>query len=215
MYSKIQITGEIELVTGLHIGGSSAFSAIGAVDNPIVRDVKTNLPMIPGSSLKGKVRTLLARKYCPNAKKPTFDSDNITKLFGNGKLLFRDMVLSNADELRQLNIDSLTEVKFENTISRFDGKANPRQMERAVRGSKFNLDLVYEFRNMNSCKEDLTLLAEGLKLLQYDYLGGSGSRGYGKVKINGGIKAECVAGDDVDKNNMEEINKILETAVLN
>lgn len=49
MYAKIQITGTIEAVTGMHIGGSSAFSAIGAVDSPIIKDIKTNNPMIPGS----------------------------------------------------------------------------------------------------------------------------------------------------------------------
>ena len=47
MFAKLQITGEIELVTGMHIGGSSAFAAIGAVDSPIVKDVRTKLPMIP------------------------------------------------------------------------------------------------------------------------------------------------------------------------
>ena len=43
MYSKIQITGVLETKTGMHIGGSSAFSAIGAVDSPVIKDVrKTN-----------------------------------------------------------------------------------------------------------------------------------------------------------------------------
>mgnify|MGYP000999537641 CR=1 FL=1 len=60
MYAKVEISGVIEVVTGMHIGGSSAFSAIGAVDSPVIRDVRTNLPMLPGSSLKGKMRTLLA-----------------------------------------------------------------------------------------------------------------------------------------------------------
>ena len=63
MYAKIQILGTIEVVTGMHIGGSGAFAAIGAVDSPIIKDVITNLPLIPGSSLKGKMRTLLAKKY--------------------------------------------------------------------------------------------------------------------------------------------------------
>ena len=52
MYAKIQITGKIELVTGMHIGGSNAFSAIGAIDSPVIRDAIGGLPMIPGSSLK-------------------------------------------------------------------------------------------------------------------------------------------------------------------
>lgn len=63
MFAKIEISGKLEVVTGLHIGGSSAFSAIGAVDSPVVRDSRTNMPMIPGSSLKGKMRTLLAKRY--------------------------------------------------------------------------------------------------------------------------------------------------------
>lgn len=54
MYAKIQLTGVLEIVTGLHIGGNGAFAAIGAVDSPVVKDVQTKLPMIPGSSLKGK-----------------------------------------------------------------------------------------------------------------------------------------------------------------
>lgn len=49
------------VVTGLHIGASSAFSAIGAVDSPVISDIRTNMPMIPGSSLKGKMRSLLAK----------------------------------------------------------------------------------------------------------------------------------------------------------
>lgn len=63
MFAKIEISGTIEIVTGLHIGGSSAFSAIGAVDSPVIMDTRTNQPMIPGSSLKGKMRALLAKQY--------------------------------------------------------------------------------------------------------------------------------------------------------
>ena len=63
MFAKIEISGTIETVTGLHIGGSSAFSAIGAVDSPVIRDLRTNMPMIPGSSLKGKTPPLLPAGY--------------------------------------------------------------------------------------------------------------------------------------------------------
>ncbi len=61
MYSKLLIEGTIEVVTGMHIGGNDAFSAIGAVDKPVIKDSRTQEPIIPGSSLKGKLRTLLAR----------------------------------------------------------------------------------------------------------------------------------------------------------
>ena len=63
MFAKLEITGNIEVVTGMHIGGSSQFAAIGAVDSPVIRDTYSDRPMIPGSSLKGKMRSLLAKKY--------------------------------------------------------------------------------------------------------------------------------------------------------
>ena len=49
MYAKIEITGTVEVKTGMHIGGSSSFAAIGAVDSPVIKDVRSGLPMIPGS----------------------------------------------------------------------------------------------------------------------------------------------------------------------
>ena len=81
--SKIRFSGVIELESGLHIGGGDAFAAIGAIDSPIVKDSVTNLPIIPGSSLKGKMRTLLARSYNEEvAKTPNDDNERITRLFG-------------------------------------------------------------------------------------------------------------------------------------
>ena len=78
----------------------------------------------------------------------------------------------------------MTEVKFENTINRLNAVANPRQIERAVRGSKFDLNLIYEVENSDEIVDDMTAIGEGLRLLQYDYLGGHGTRGYGKVKFS-------------------------------
>ena len=61
MYGKIVIKCRMKVLTGMHIGGSSTFSAIGAVDSPVIRDSLTGEPMLPGSSLKGKMRTLLVK----------------------------------------------------------------------------------------------------------------------------------------------------------
>ncbi len=220
MYCKIQITGKLNIETGMHIGGSSAFAAIGAVDSPIVRDVKTNLPMIPGSSLKGKMRTLLAKEYNEGVVQPDDDNECITRLFGSAKkgnvkrsrLLFSDMVLANQDELRKLGLQSMTEVKFENTINRATAVANPRQIERAVRGSVFNLDIIYEMENKDDVIDDIKTLSEGFKLLQYDYLGGSGSRGYGKVKF-ADVYAEVVVGD-IEDSIIQECNDILSANIV-
>ena len=216
MYAKIQITGHLQVETGLHIGGSDAFAAIGAIDSPVVRDKRTGLPMIPGSSLKGKLRALLARAYNENiASSPEADHPRIIRLFGSagkdkpirGKLLFSDMVLANAEKLRQNGLASLTEAKFENSINRATSVANPRQIERVVRGSVFNLDLIYECGEEQDISEDFRTLAQGIKLLTYDYLGGSGSRGYGKVSFHD-IKAETVVGS-VSEEIMKEIDEIL------
>ena len=211
MYAKIQIKGTIELITGMHIGGSSAFAAIGAVDSPIVKDVQTNLPMIPGSSLKGKMRTLLAKAYNDNPFVAVdYDDDRIIRLFGTSKkdtkgritasrIIMSDMIMSNATELRSKGVQSITEVKFENSINRTTAIANPRQIERAIRGSVFPMDIIYEVDDENLVEMDIETLVQGMKLLQYDYIGGSGSRGYGKIKFND-LDAKVVVGkvsDDI------------------
>lgn len=217
MYAKIQITGTIELITGMHIGGSSAFAAIGAVDAPIIKDTKTNLPIIPGSSLKGKMRALLAKEYNNElAKKPDDDAECLTRLFGCAKkdnikrsrVLFSDMIMSNSKELKTAGLQSLTEVKFENTINRATAVANPRQIERAIRGSQFSLDIMYEAEEADEIIEDFEVLSEGFKLLQYDYLGGNGSRGYGKVAFMN-LKSDVVVGS-VDGSIIEQCNNLLE-----
>jgi CRISPR-associated protein Csm3 len=216
MYAKIQISGDIEVKTGMHIGGSSAFAAIGAVDSPIIKDVRTNLPMIPGSSFKGKMRALLAKEYNEDiAKKPDDDAECLLRLFGCAKkdnvrrsrVIISDMIMKNEDELRKQGLQSLTEVKFENTINRVTAVANPRQIERAIRGSKFELDIVYEVEKEDEVIEDIGILAEGLKLLEYDYIGGNGSRGYGKVTFEN-LKAEVVVGE-VDNAIIDKCNELL------
>lgn len=220
MYGKIQITGEIEVVTGMHIGGSSAFAAIGAVDAPVIKDAVTNLPMIPGSSLKGKIRTLLAREYNEHLVKPEDDDTRISRLFGTSKkgnirrsrLLFSDMVLANEKELRKRGVQSLTEIKFENSINRMTAVANPRQIERVTRGSVFELDIVYEISDQEETIEDMKTLGEGMKLLQYDYLGGHGSRGYGKILFRE-ILAEAVVGD-ISQSLVQKCNEILNASIF-
>ncbi len=54
-----EITGKIVLKSGLHIGAGDTEMRIGGTDNPVVKHPYTNDPYIPGSSLKGKVRSLL------------------------------------------------------------------------------------------------------------------------------------------------------------
>lgn len=206
--SKIRFSGTIELESGLHIGGGDAFAAIGAADSTIVRDAVTNMPVIPGSSLKGKMRTLLARAYNEQvARTPNDDDERITRLFGASsgygkagkcplpaRLIFRDSILTNGRELLESGADSYTEVKFENTISRVTAEATPRQIERAIRSSRFDFELIYDVVEEDEVEEDLDTILAGIRLLELDYLGGSGSRGYGKIRFDS-LKAETVFGD--------------------
>lgn len=214
VYAKVKIEGIICLESGLHIGGSSAFAAIGATDSPVIKDPVSNLPIIPGSSLKGKIRALLYRTaYNRNTTSDLGnDSVEISRLFGNsknkdykvGRLIFRDALLSNKEQLDNDGVNSYTEVKFENTIDRITAKANPRQIERAIRSSEFRFEVIYEItdKSVEEVFEDITILRDGLRLLQLDYLGGSGSRGYGKIAFKN-LEAKTVYGEfDVKEINM-------------
>ena len=219
MYGKIEITGEIIVETGMHIGGSSQFAAIGAVDSPVIRDKQTDLPIIPGSSLKGKLRTLMAKRFSKSALIGSHneDSEIVQRLFGNSKkehdahynsrLIFSDMLLDNIDEFEKLQIYSATEVKFENSINRLTSIANPRQIERVIRGSKFPLNIIYDIDEEGEIVEDFMALKEGFTLLEYDYLGGSGSRGYGKVHFDK-MEAKVVIGN-INQEIVEKCNQIL------
>ncbi len=189
MYGKILIQCKLVVCTGMHIGDSSAFSAIGAVDSQVVRDPLKGLPIVPGSSLKGKLRTLLARSMCGDVRNmPAYDDDNeqVKRLFGSAKpvraarLQFADCFVSNPDEMRRVGI---TEVKAENGINRADSVANPRFIERVSRGTTFDVKIVYDVMDETQVEADFALLAKGMKLLQLDYLGGHGTRGSGRVSL--------------------------------
>lgn len=210
MYGKIEITGIIEIKTGMHIGASDGFAAIGAIDSPVAKDAVSDLPYIPGSTLKGKMRSLIAKTY---NEKPVRardeDHDRITRLFGTSKstrdgypkpsrIIFSDAVLCNEEELLSMGAMSVTEAKEENSIDPLTAIANPRQIERVIRGAKFPLNIIYNMEDESEFEEDMETLATGFQLLQYDYIGGHGSRGYGKVVIRD-INMDCVAGNIDDE----------------
>lgn len=54
-----QITGTVTVLTGLHIGAGKESLEIGGLDQPIIKNPLTGEPFIPGSSIKGKMRSLL------------------------------------------------------------------------------------------------------------------------------------------------------------
>lgn len=188
---------KISIQTGLHIGAGRDTFEIGEMDNPVVKDFETGIPYIPGSSLKGKIRFLLEKKYDKDKEKMAL----INNLFGvsaNNKeekeqerltiIIVRDAFVSKETEekIKQLQEQglSITEEKYE--VSLRDRRPNPRPLERVPKGYQFNLEVVfrfYEVADKEKQNQYLTLFKEGLDLLSEDYLGGSGSRGCGKVLI--------------------------------
>lgn len=199
LVKKIKITRDIELVTGLHIGGSSENLEIGGVDSPVIKLAFDNdKPYIPGSSLRGKIRCLLEQsKGC---SKVGDDKKDVNILFGYStdnipsRLIVRDAYITK-DSLKRLekceNLDlPYTEVKFENSINRLTGTAdNPRQIERVPAGVHFTAEFILNIWDTDDEKKLIKLLEDGFALLENDYLGGSGSRGYGQIRL-GDIKAE-------------------------
>ena len=192
---KLIINGTIKLITGLHIGTSGDFSAIGAVDTIVIRDSVTNKPIIPGSSLKGKMRYLLARtKYNSSLELEDIkkEDDCIKRLFGSSdpvvtsRLQFQDILLSDKsiEELKDAEFDlPYTEIKYENTIDRTTGIANPRQLERVPAGSEFDFKIVYNIEKIEEINEDMENILLMIDVLEDDYLGGHGTRGYGRIKF--------------------------------
>lgn len=211
---KIQkLTGRLELLSGLRIGASEGEIRIGGVDNQVIRHPHTNRPYIPGSSLKGKVRSLLEWRSGAVKAEPLGFKDvdqryplvkSILQLFGVGggdklneeqaadlgptRLAFWDAPLRD-EWVAQVESDNnlLTEIKTENRIDRIRGVAeHPRQTERVPSGAVFDFTLSIKVLNIDGEGTALRrVLFQGLRLLELDSLGGSGSRGYGKVKLRG------------------------------
>jgi CRISPR-associated protein Csm3 len=222
-FGKLILEGEIHCHTGLHIGAGKGSLEIGGADNPVVKDA-FGIPYIPGSSLRGRLRSLLEQTlglavpselvYLSKRKgqevrihQSDRPDDEICILFGRNpgrvekvsgeameaplatpaRLTVYDAPLivdSITPQMRENLDDELTEVKSENAVDRITSQANPRTLERVPAGAKFRFRLVLDVL----CEEDKPLLAriaEGLRLLEDDSLGGGGSRGNGRVSLSG------------------------------
>lgn len=193
---KIIYTGSITLKTGLHIGGTNAALNIGGPDKFVVRNPINNIPYIPGSSLKGKMRCLveIANGETNSGRPSNNPNSKAGALFGisgdttNSKpsrLIVRDSELDiNACDFSNTDLP-YTESKTEVAIDRVTAKANPRTFERVPAGAKFKLNMVLNIFEGENEEELKATLKQAIQLLEDDYLGGHGSRGYGQVKFEG------------------------------
>ncbi len=190
------LKGRIEIRTGLHIGGISE-TKIGGIDSPVIK-APNGLPYIPGSSLKGKIRSI---KYLLDNSKT--ETEDLFDMFGRsgaesktknsiGTLIFRDSFLNIEETCKNLEIKDkenikkiIFEEKAENKIDKLKGTAlSPRFIERVKKGCVFDFEIIIrkvDDRDINKHYFELVKLLKYLE--ESDYLGGSGTRGYGYLKI--------------------------------
>jgi CRISPR-associated protein Csm3 len=212
LVKSLTITGQIEVLTGLHIGAGKDAIEIGGIDSPVVKNPHTSEPYIPGSSLKGKMRCLMewatgkvereGETWAGGGEtdEAKLAVDPVLRIFGTTlkswkggptRLTVRDAFLNKAwrDGIVERGL-SLTEEKFENNIDRIQGKAGVgiRKTERVPAGALFEMQIAYRIFDMGeggkTDENNLTELYRVMRLLEHDALGGSGSRGYGRIKFN-------------------------------
>ena len=200
----VKMEGPLACKTGVRIGGSKEEIEIGGLDNPIIRDPLSKLPYIPGSSLKGKLRSLLEYKEgkiredgkpcgCGKADckicKVFGPHSPQHEFFGPSRIIVRDAKLTkqSIEKLKKLQEEGLmyTELKAENIIDRKTGRAGDlRTMERVPAGAEFGYQIVLRIFEPEDNRDELVnFVKQGLELLAQDYLGGSGTRGYGWVEV--------------------------------
>jgi CRISPR-associated protein Csm3 len=172
LLGKIVMTADMTLESGLHIGAAEGAMHVGGIDKSVVRDPLTGYPYVPGSSLRGKLRSLLERRYegvnglaynrdggarikrheCDSRMNaincPVCGPFGSTGQGGNhpARLIVRDGFLTAASvaRLRRLSTGTfMTEWKFENAIDRITSAANPRQLERVPKGATFCVEFAY------------------------------------------------------------------------
>ncbi len=230
LLGKVFIAGEMKAETGLKVGTASSGLEVGGVENLVIRDALTGRPYLPGSTLKGKMRSLLTRrlglplkvvvsgpppihihrcegegeylkdgKACPICRIFGLAAEHgieQTRLFVRDGVLKPEVEIEAEDDQGELRVQCVpwkdlrtkmvmpyTEVKWEAVIDVVTSAATPRPMERVPAGALFSLDMVFDIYDSDDLNEYLKMVFEGLMLIQDDYLGGSGSRGYGKVSF--------------------------------
>jgi len=215
MFTTNIITGKILLRSGLHIGGNKDTMQIGGIDNPVIKNPLTNMPYIPGSSLKGKMRFLLEHYnnfVQGDGKIPGLKvnerENKIAIIFGHlehtenstdtkpTRIIFSDCniigardetgnLITDLEYLKEKMLSCFVETKTEVTIDRITGTAKKgglRSLERVPAGVVFDLHIVLK-NYEDSDKDNLEIIKKGLKLLENDALGGSGSRGSGRIEF--------------------------------
>jgi CRISPR-associated protein Csm3 len=188
----IELKGKIQVESGIHIGAGSDAVEIGGSDNPIIKG-SNGCPYIPGSSIKGKMRCLLEQSLGFDR---VSEQGIVAEIFGSLKaekptrLIVRDSKLSSEWQEKYINGEWDVELKYEVTIDRRTGVVGggggggPRNTERIPAGIEFDYEMNMLMFEGDDIEKNKKTIGEGLDLVEKTFLGGKGSRGYGKVKFS-------------------------------
>jgi CRISPR-associated protein Csm3 len=110
----------LTVVTGLHIGSGDAGIEIGGVDLPVVKD-KMNMPYIPGSSLKGKMRSLLEMR-----------TDAFDKKDGGPHALNVEKCAQECDICRAFGVSGVPKKSMTDPSERKEWNSKVREILRAI-----------------------------------------------------------------------------------
>lgn len=189
---------KLKLLSGMHIGGYDSTFDIGGADSDVIKNPLNRQPYIPGSSFKGKLKSLLTYKNGKvSGDKIEISDPVIRNIFESvildesrpsiTRALFRDLILTDGSKQYLesiLGYETYTEIKAENSIDQLKGTAkSPRFIERVPTGAEFNGQIVLTVFEGDDEAKMKAAIEESLSLLELNYIGGSGSRGYGRVKI--------------------------------
>ena len=231
LLGKVSVVAELKAMTGLRIGAAASALEIGGIDNPVLRDPVTKAPYVPGSSLKGKLRSLLTKvhglplrrlgrvclHWCEDREDyrrcyvcPTFGQfpsgpggrdyafATPTRLTVRDAPLHPYLEISDGVQTRRVPWEDpaletdlpYTELKTEVALDVITAASNPRPMERVPPGAIFESELLFTvYRSDDGTidpemeRQRLREVLAAMRMLEDDYLGSSGTRGYGKVKF--------------------------------
>lgn len=187
--------GTVKVINKVHVGIGQAFG-IGGIDNAIVRNIYTGDPYIPGSSLKGRMRSglevALGRIDGDGGACACGRADCIVcKLFGTrsnagkcgpGRLVIYDIELSDEFKKKEEVITTLTH----NSINRTTGRAKDgafMSFEAIESGTILNYRIDIKVFEGDNEKELCDTVDKCLSYVELSGIGGKVSSGYGKVKF--------------------------------
>lgn len=204
----IEFNGTMTIKSGVHIGGNDNGTKVGGCDNPVIRNPLTNDPYIPGSSIKGALRSCAEKMPAYAGKirngKPCGcgqETCMVCKLFGahmnmraasgEPRLIVRDMNLS-PDFLDRVmesggSRSDIIETKTSTMIDRSTNTAaggSFHNMERVAAGTVFDCSFSLKVMDKDNEAELINFFKKCLSIVEATGIGGKVTSGSGQVEFD-------------------------------